>query len=214
MKIVGHRGARGLAPENTLASIKKALACKVDQVEVDLRVTKDKVVILHHGKYLRDRSGKKLKIVESTYADLKQHKADLTTLNETLAIIGSTPLYVEVKPGVNVKPIIKELDGVKNIFLGSKSQKTLLKLHDALPDIPKIVIEPWSGIRAHHRAKRLDTDLISMNRLWLWSGFIRAVSRSDVRLYAYTLNNPTKAQRWAKAGLYGVVTDRPDLFEK
>jgi glycerophosphoryl diester phosphodiesterase len=43
VKIIGHRGARGLAPENTLAAFAKAIELEVDGVEFDVRVTKDKI---------------------------------------------------------------------------------------------------------------------------------------------------------------------------
>ena len=44
----GHRGARGLAPENTLAAFRTALAIGVTTLETDLAVTKDDVVVLSH----------------------------------------------------------------------------------------------------------------------------------------------------------------------
>lgn len=42
-KVIGHRGARGLAPENTLASIRTAKGIGCSWVEVDVMLTKDKV---------------------------------------------------------------------------------------------------------------------------------------------------------------------------
>ena len=44
----GHRGARGLLPENTLAAFQKALDLGVDTIECDMAVTKDGVVVIHH----------------------------------------------------------------------------------------------------------------------------------------------------------------------
>ncbi len=222
MKIIGHRGARGLAPENTIKGLQKALEHHVDALEFDLRVTQDGIVILHHNPYLTDPNGQRHVISRSTYQELLAHKPDLATFEALLKTIGHpVPLYVEVKRGVPVKPIVKLFAAylaadwkAEYFLLGSKSQKTLLALHRALPSIPKIVIEPWSGVRASHRARQIGTKYISMNQLWLWSGFIRAVSRSGYHLYAYTLNDPVKAKRWARYGLYGVVTDYPDRFKK
>ncbi|KLN59511.1 hypothetical protein WH96_17240 [Kiloniella spongiae] len=59
----GHRGARGLAPENTLAGFSKALELGVTTLELDTGVTKDGVVVIHHDAYLnpsiaRDSNGK------------------------------------------------------------------------------------------------------------------------------------------------------------
>ena len=44
----GHRGARGLLPENTLPSFQKALELGVDTIECDMAITKDGVVVIHH----------------------------------------------------------------------------------------------------------------------------------------------------------------------
>lgn len=222
MKIIGHRGARGLAPENTVASLKKGLEHHVDQLEFDLRVTKDNVVILHHNSKLSDPNGMGIKIAHTTYAELKEHKYDLATFSEALEAINfKVPLYIEVKRTIHITPIINalqaQLDAGRqpaDFLLGSKSQRTLLALHQALPDIQTIVIEPWSGVRATYRARQLNTHLISMNQLWLWRGFIAPMARRGWKLHAYTLNNPAKAKRWAGYGLYAVVTDYPDRFEK
>lgn len=222
MKIIGHRGARGLAPENTIAALQKGLKHHVDMLEFDLRVTKDGVVILHHDAALTDPGGNQLVIAETDYAVLKKHKPDLSTFAEVLDATGHTvPLYAEVKGGVPIQPIVKVIEsylgkGWANDYflLGSKSQETLRQLHKALPGIKKIVIEPWSGVRAHRRAREVNASIIAMNQLWLWWGFIRGFKKSDKQLFAYTLNDPKKARRWAKWGLAGVITDYPDRFEK
>ncbi|HJS37834.1 MAG TPA: glycerophosphodiester phosphodiesterase [Burkholderiales bacterium] len=48
----GHRGARGLAPENTLPGFAAALAVGVDTLELDVGVTRDGVVVVHHDRRL------------------------------------------------------------------------------------------------------------------------------------------------------------------
>lgn len=222
MTIIGHRGAAGLAPENTLASIKKAVEHKVDWVEFDLRVTHDGQPVLHHGPYLKDSDGRKLKIADHTYAELREHKSDLITFSDMLAEVGrGTPFYVEVKIGEPLDPIVAVLRQflkqgwqATDFILASKGHRTLEDLHLALPDTPCLVIEPWSSFSARSRADEVHTKRIAMNQRWLWPGFIRAMSRGGWELYAYTLNNPRKARRWAKAGLAGVITDYPDMFDK
>src|ERR1700755_2140534 len=47
--VQGHRGARGLAPENTLAAFRTGLALGVDTLETDLAVTRDGVVVISHN---------------------------------------------------------------------------------------------------------------------------------------------------------------------
>src|SRR5579871_6089782 len=149
MKIIGHRGARGLAPENTIASLQKGLEHHVDELEFDLRVTKDKIVVLHHDAKIREANGQRHKIVESTYKELLDHKPDLATFDQVLNTIGhSVILDIEVKRGVNIDPVVMAIKKKLNdswkpedFLLGSKSQKTLLALQAALPDVPKVVIE-------------------------------------------------------------------------
>ncbi len=54
MEIIGHRGAKRLAPENTIVGIKLALQRKVEWIEFDVRATKDgRLVVLHDRTLLR-----------------------------------------------------------------------------------------------------------------------------------------------------------------
>jgi glycerophosphoryl diester phosphodiesterase len=79
----GHRGARGLAPENTLAGFTRALAVGVTTLELDCGVTKDGVVVVSHDRLLtpehtRDATGQFLAvpgpaIVDLTYDELRQY---------------------------------------------------------------------------------------------------------------------------------------------
>jgi glycerophosphoryl diester phosphodiesterase len=52
VELQGHRGARGLAPENTLPGFERALAIGVDTLELDVGVTRDGVVVIHHDRRL------------------------------------------------------------------------------------------------------------------------------------------------------------------
>lgn len=219
MKIVGHRGAGGLAPENTITSLKKALLHKVDEIECDVRVTQDNVVVLHHDKYI---TYKKFRIKKHTYSELKAHVHELATLAEAFeAVPESTPLQIEIKAGASLHPIVKAIRAeLKNgrkpssLLIGSKSQKILREMHRTFPEITKVVIEPWSGVRAAYRAKRVGTKRISMNQRWLWSGFIQSMTKRGWLLYAYTVNDTKRTKQLAQAGLVGIFTDYPDLFKK
>jgi glycerophosphoryl diester phosphodiesterase len=58
----GHRGARGLAPENTMAAFRKALSIGVTTIETDMAITKDGIVVMAHDRelnpaFVRDASG-------------------------------------------------------------------------------------------------------------------------------------------------------------
>ncbi|GAC1498496.1 MAG: glycerophosphodiester phosphodiesterase family protein [Candidatus Saccharimonadales bacterium] len=222
MKIIGHRGARGLAPENTIRSLNKAIEYKVFAVEFDLRVTKDDVVILHHDHALKTASGDSLSIAKNSFDDLLLHKNDLARFDQVINKINfETKLMIEVKKNIPVTKIVNIIENAisagrpkDSLFIGSKSQKILLQIYKLLPDISLVVIEPWSGVRATYRARQINTKIIAMNKLWLWRGFIKGMSKRGWQLWTYTLNNPTKANRWVVYGLDGVITDYPDLFYK
>src|SRR6516225_12427004 len=81
--VQGHRGARGLMPENTIPAFIVALDSGVTTLEMDLAITKDKQVIVSHeaymnsdfcldplGKEIKERDEKKFNIYKMTYADV------------------------------------------------------------------------------------------------------------------------------------------------
>ena len=79
-----HRGGRGLAPENTMAAFKRAIAIGVTTIETDLAVTRDGVVVISHDPTLhpdlvRDSDGRWLPakgpaIHSLTYAELNRYE--------------------------------------------------------------------------------------------------------------------------------------------
>lgn len=221
MKIIGHRGAKGLAPENTLAAFRKALEHGVDEIEFDVRITKDGVPVLLHDHAASDPAGEKLVVSSSTYSELKEHKPDLATLEEAIDFVnGEVPLLIEVKPHEPAAPIIRVLkkyleDGWTSdrFLLGSFSQRTLRELHAALPEVEMVVIEAWSGVRARWRANQVHTKRISIWHSTLYGWYIRMAQKSGYKMAVYTLNDTKKAHAWADDGLYAVITDFPDRFE-
>ncbi len=87
--LVGHRGARGLAPENTLPAFAEALSLGVTALELDAAFTEDGVVVISHDQALnpnitRDKTGKWLEnpgplIKSLTFDELQQY--DVGRLN-------------------------------------------------------------------------------------------------------------------------------------
>lgn len=239
LRVVGHQGARGLAPENTMASLLKGLECGADEVEFDVRVTKDNIPILSHDTALELRSDNPYFIHEHTFKELKAIKKDLATLEEVIRTLGPRiPLLIEIKPGQPAKPIIAVIRKAlrhkvptENLILESYDYDLLKELHAALPSLPTAVVEDWLSFRARKRAKELNTTRIHMLEYWLWPGFIEAMTKEGYQLYSYSptnvkkerlmallgrtgkISNPAKAQKWIDAGLAGVITDFPDRYQ-
>lgn len=218
-KIIGHRGAAGLSPENTVAAIEAGLAAGANEIEIDVRTTADGTPVLNHDSYILDASGKKLLIREYSYEALKAHKPNLATLTQAVkAVNGTAPLLIEVKSNEAIVGLISFLRAYLNqghsetaFAVLSFDQGLLRAVHDALPQIPLVVNERWSGVRARLRADQLGTKRINMNARWLWTGFVRAMHRAGYQLAPYTVDDLERIQRW-RPYIYGVITNQPDRF--
>ncbi len=110
--IQGHRGCRGLLPENTIPAMLLALEFEVTTLEMDVVITKDKQVVLSHEPYLssktcRDKKGKRIpktkekkyNIYEMTYKELKKY--DCGTVSSS-----KFPNQLNVK---TVKPLLTDV---------------------------------------------------------------------------------------------------------
>lgn len=218
--IIGHRGARGLAPENTLASIKAALKHKVDMVEIDVFVARDGSILLNHDASYVGSDGKKVRIYDSTYDDMRRHHADVTSLQEAIEFINKqVPLIIEVKPGVNADQVchvvaqyFKQGWTTEDMRFCSFSPTILGRIRQHFPDCTVILNDDWSSIRASLRAKKLGTRYIAMYNKWLWTPVIRGLTGRGFTLYSYTVDDPNRAHKWHRAGLAGIYTDRPDNY--
>jgi glycerophosphoryl diester phosphodiesterase len=102
-QVISHRGCAGLAPENTLSSIRKALELKVDGIELDVQLTKDGQVVVHHDRALDPNRTKNKDGEWITDNSLFIDKVDLEEL-----------LYYtvgEIKPGLNTYPFLQQTSG-------------------------------------------------------------------------------------------------------
>lgn len=70
--IIGHRGASAVAPENTIAAFKEAIAVGADGVEFDVRLTRDRVPVVIHDGTLRRTGGLQRRVADLTWAELEQ----------------------------------------------------------------------------------------------------------------------------------------------
>jgi glycerophosphoryl diester phosphodiesterase len=107
--VIAHRGASSYAPENTLASFRRAMELQADWFELDCLLTKDGEVLICHDDTVDRTTNGKGKIAELTLAELKQLDAGswfdpkfkgepLPTLNEALDLAkDKTGVYIEIK---------------------------------------------------------------------------------------------------------------------
>lgn len=225
LQIVGHRGARGLAPDNSRAGLRLALQYGVDQIEVDLRLTADGVVVLCHDRSVASSDGSRVAIADTALADLKADSPDMLTLDEAITYVNrQTRLMLEIKEpratAATIDTIKRYLDKgwqAADFMIASFRYAPLAACKAALPAIELVVLDSWSGVRATHRARRLGTVYLSMNQAYLWPGFIRSVARR-YKLFCYSSDTSFLLLRhrqpagWEKHGLYGIITDYPNHY--
>ena len=115
MQLVGHRGARGEAPENTLAGIQHALNLGVTHFEVDIRLSKDDKFFLIHDASLK-----------RTCADARYlHELDADTISHIFANKDSDACYYKAKsfPQENSTTAIPSLDSVFDLLAELQIEK-------------------------------------------------------------------------------------------
>jgi len=117
---IGHRGAKGLEPENTLRSFSKAIDFKVDMIELDVRLTKDKKVVVIHGDKLDRTTNGRGRVKEKDLEEIKKLSAGkgerIPTLEETLDLIDKrVKVNIELKGKKIAESVSKIIDKyVKN----------------------------------------------------------------------------------------------------
>jgi glycerophosphoryl diester phosphodiesterase len=195
MEIIGHRGAKGLAEENTLEAFERAIDCKVDTIETDVR-KHGKTLVLSH--------------------DPTIHTGTYVSLEELLNLVnGKIPINLEIKEERSVTLLVKALKKYNGkIIFSSFDFNILKKLRKMFPDSEIAVLEKWSGIRAVAEASLINTRRIHINQNWLWSNFVRSLNHRGYDLYAYTVNSKERAKELEEWGVKGIFTDYPDRFKK
>lgn len=101
MKIISHRGAAGLALENTLASVRAGIESGADAIEIDVRLTADGSFVLCHDSSLRRVGGSSRRICDQTLHEILSQQLKNgeppATLEEVLKLSRNTTLLVEAK---------------------------------------------------------------------------------------------------------------------
>lgn len=220
MKIIAHRGASGLALENTLEAIKEALKLRVDAIEFDVRRTKDKELILIHENHTGDVSDTKAWVHGKTLKELKEiHLHDgqkITTLREALQVInGKKHVVIDIKDSNVYEELIKILITypTKTVSFTGLHVRQMQYLATNLPKTTFFVQGHFNPFDVVHTAKRVRATGISLNA-WLMNPLTYILaSRANLQIRVYTVNH-TAMMRFMRVLYPGVevFTDRPHHY--
>ncbi len=235
VKVIAHRGASHLAPENTLASVNLAWKHGADIVEVDVHLTRDNRIVAIHDPTTIRTSGADLEVAATHSSRLRRldvgsHKhADFAgeTIPFLEEVLDTVPpgrhLFVEVKCGSEILPILNETltrSGKRSqVALIGFDLPTMKAAKKILPDIPghwlcdKKAWRPF-GLSLARKAKAHGLDGMSVH----WSGitwrFAQAVRKAGLKLYAWTVDHPADAARLHALGVDGITTNRPGWLRR
>jgi glycerophosphoryl diester phosphodiesterase len=221
MLIIGHRGAMGHEPENTLLSIKKAIALGVDAVEIDVYNLEDNLVVIHDRDLSRTTNG-------TGYLE----NSSFTYVRSLDAGKGEqVPTLEEVFETVNRQVIVNiELKGSNTAKLVVDLIQTYLKLgwsysdfvvssfnHDELHRVkvicPKIITGmliyglPWQYLAS---AQQLQADLVIPHLDYVTSELIESVHQQGLRVWVYTVNQPGDIKLMRALGADAIFTNYPE----
>jgi glycerophosphoryl diester phosphodiesterase len=89
--IIGHRGAKGIAPENSLSGFKKVIELGIDGVELDVHFTKDGKLIVIHDMDLERLTGLKIPVKQLTFKELKKYDISKFFIKNQKKIVEKLP---------------------------------------------------------------------------------------------------------------------------
>ncbi len=229
--ITAHRGASGLAPENTMSAMLKAIEVGSGYAELDVQETADGVIILLHDKTLQRTAGLDKNIWEMNYADLQGIDVGswfgeefvnepVPTLEAIIdSVHGKMKLNIELKMNGHEKMleerVLKIIDD-KNFA----DQCIFTSFKFAAIDKVK---ELNSAIRAGYIFSKMpedvdvftaNVDLLSVNYKLVDKEFVDKAHATNKEVHVWTVNEPDEMKRLIGLGVDSIITNRPDILKK
>ncbi|MEK7152805.1 MAG: glycerophosphodiester phosphodiesterase [Patescibacteria group bacterium] len=220
--IIGHRGAAGLALENSHDSLMAALGHEIDAIEFDIRRTKDGKLVVMHDKHTVRIANEKALVSRKTFAELRaielKNGQRIPSLEDVFKLIGNKkPVVVDIKDDGSAEEILRLLKmypGVQASFTSLRYGE-LEKLHKARPELPIYVRDLLNPFEVVHTARRMHAEGISLNMFLMNPLTYWLAKRRNLEIRIYTVNGPRLVRFFQK--MYpGIViyTNHPERFVK
>jgi glycerophosphoryl diester phosphodiesterase len=214
--VIGHRGAAGLLPENTLSSFRQAYDCGVHAVELDVYVVEGELVVIHDDTVDRTTNGRG-PVMGISLSELRRLDAGNGCQVPLLAeVVRDLPdgvgLNVEMKGPDTVVPVaafLAEHPGLDVLV----SSFRLTELHEFRQLAPDVRVAPlFNRWRAHawRTAEELGSWAINLSRRAATGPRLAEARRRGLKIFVYTVNDVEEAVRLVSQGATGIFTDFPD----
>jgi len=211
MERVAHRGAPRERLENTLPSFLRALELGADAIELDVHLSSDGVVVVHHDESARGRDISATPWRELSTLDLGG--ATMPRLEDVLAAVGDrAAVYIELK-GRDVGPaaIAVALKHGKRFAVHSFDHHVIAHAAQTHPEVDRGVLLDRGTWRAA-QALRIAIDRTSARDAWPHSSlvdaaFMEVAEELGVRVIPWTVNSADTARSLRDLGVAGICTD-------
>ena len=220
MIITGHRGAAKLEPENTLRSIQKAIDLGVDQIEIDVHLTRDlHLVVIHDPTVDRTTNGHGT-VAGLTLQEIKQLDAGkgerIPTLQEVVELVrGKVILQIELKGPDTAEPVVRTVEGngiEREVVLTSFVHN---RLHEARRLNPNIALGAlWSKPPddACEQTIEIGAEALHIQHQHIDAALVRKAHARGLKIQAWNPDTIEEMQRVIDLGVDAVGSNRPDLL--
>ena len=218
MLCIGHRGARGHAPENTLASVRKAIALGADWIEIDVYWVDGELVVFHDDRLERTTNGQGL-LRSQSFDYLRSLDAgdgeQIPTLAEVFeAAAGKVGINVELKGPGTAEPVVQFLqergEDLSGVLLSSfrHDELRLVQQLDAEVRLGALFVELPSDAIA--QAQVLNAWSINPAKEAVTEAFVVAAHAAGLKVLVFTVNEVAQMEWMRAMGVDGVFTDYPN----
>lgn len=218
---IGHRGAMGHAPENTLASFARALALGAPCIELDVQLVEGRLLVFHDDRLERTSNGHGW-FHEASFEQLRAldagHGERIPTLDEVLALVDRRAgINFELKGADTAAPLARVLERLRRdrwpeaLMLVSSfdmAQLHTLRALDAQANLG-VLCKQWQPAWLD-AARALRASSINLALSAASAENLSAIREAGLRSYVYTVNEPADIAALRDRGADGVFTDFPE----
>jgi glycerophosphoryl diester phosphodiesterase len=227
--VIAHRGGRGIAPENTLSAIRRAIALKADYVELDIRATRDGHLVIMHDRTVDRTTNGAGAVKELTLAQIREldaggkgagvHTSEkVPTFEEALRLCrGKVHIYVDHKeaPTDQVFEMIKRFGMERQVIVynGPEGLKEWKRIAPGIPVMPSLPDEYRREGGVAEFEKLLAAEVVDGNLVEWTKELVEQCHALGVKVYVDNLgpnDDPAGFRKAFEMGADGIQTDYPD----
>jgi glycerophosphoryl diester phosphodiesterase len=203
---IGHRGAAGHAPENTIESIELALTMGVDVVEIDVHCSRDGHLIVMHDERV-DRTTK----LTGNIRDMRRDQLPgVPTLDEALeAVKGKAALMIELK----VRGIADDVvSTAKNeaVYFASFLHSELLLIRELKQDAKTIALIEAAPVNPAAFALEAKATHAGLGFSSLERNAVHSLHAAGIEVFTWTVDDPRDIPLARELGVDGIISNFPD----